>query len=67
MTELGAFWASGVIDTVGIAECQTMGGEDMSFFLQAVPGCWLLLGVCKPRQKFSLSPSSSHLILMKQH
>jgi amidohydrolase len=24
--------------------CQTMGGEDMSFFLQAVPGCYFFLG-----------------------
>jgi len=37
---------------VGIVpECQTMGGEDMSFFLQAVPGCWL--AVCKPRQNLA--------------
>lgn len=25
-------------------ECQTMGGEDMSFFLQEVPGCYFFLG-----------------------
>lgn len=38
--------ASDVIETpVGIVpECQTMGGEDMSFFLQAVPGCYFFLG-----------------------
>ncbi|MEP0869861.1 M20 family metallopeptidase [Trichocoleus desertorum AS-A10] len=30
---------------VGIVpECQTMGGEDMSFFLQQVPGCYFFLG-----------------------
>ncbi len=35
-----------VIETpVGIVpECQTMGGEDMSFFLQEVPGCYFFLG-----------------------
>ncbi|MBJ7901571.1 MAG: amidohydrolase [Cyanobacteria bacterium RI_101] len=27
-----------------IPNCQTMGGEDMSFFLEAVPGCYFFLG-----------------------
>ncbi|MEX0270793.1 M20 family metallopeptidase [Leptolyngbyaceae cyanobacterium UHCC 1019] len=27
-----------------VPECQTMGGEDMSFFLEAVPGCYFFLG-----------------------
>lgn len=27
-----------------VPECQTMGGEDMSFFLQTVPGCYFFLG-----------------------
>jgi amidohydrolase len=27
-----------------VPECQTMGGEDMSFFLQEVPGCYFFLG-----------------------
>ncbi len=27
-----------------IPECQTMAGEDVSFFLQAVPGCYFFLG-----------------------
>lgn len=27
-----------------ISSCQTMGGEDMSFFLQEIPGCYFLLG-----------------------
>ena len=27
-----------------VPECQTMGGEDMSYFLQAVPGCYFFLG-----------------------
>jgi len=67
MTELVRSVASGVIDPVGIVpECQTMGGEDMSFFLQAVPG-WLLLGVCKPRQNLAYPHHHPILILMKQH
>ncbi len=27
-----------------VLDCQTMGGEDMSYFLQAVPGCYFFLG-----------------------
>jgi amidohydrolase len=27
-----------------VPNCQTMGGEDMSFFLQQVPGCYFFLG-----------------------
>ncbi|NJP11727.1 MAG: amidohydrolase [Leptolyngbyaceae cyanobacterium RU_5_1] len=27
-----------------VPDCQTMGGEDMSFFLQEVPGCYFFLG-----------------------
>jgi amidohydrolase len=27
-----------------VPECQTMGGEDMAFFLQEVPGCYFFLG-----------------------
>jgi amidohydrolase len=27
-----------------VPKCQTMGGEDMSFFLQQVPGCYFFLG-----------------------
>jgi amidohydrolase len=39
-----------VVETpVGIVpECQTMGGEDMSFFLQEVPGCYFFLGSANP-------------------
>ncbi|NHC35041.1 M20 metallopeptidase family protein [Scytonema millei] len=38
--------AEKVVETpLGIVpECQTMGGEDMSFFLQEVPGCYFFLG-----------------------
>jgi len=31
-----------------IPHCQTMGGEDMSFFLEAVPGCYFFLGAANP-------------------
>lgn len=27
-----------------VPKCQTMGGEDMSFFLQEVPGCYFFMG-----------------------
>lgn len=38
--------AESVIETpTGVVpECQTMGGEDMSFFLKEVPGCYFFLG-----------------------
>ena len=31
-----------------VPECQTMGGEDMSFFLNEVPGCYFFLGSANP-------------------
>ncbi|BAZ86036.1 M20 metallopeptidase family protein [Dolichospermum compactum] len=45
--------AEEVIETpIGIVpECQTMGGEDMSFFLQEVPGCYFFLGSANPEKK----------------
>ena len=34
---------------LGVApECQTMGSEDMSYFLQEVPGCYFFLGSANP-------------------
>ena len=33
-----------------VPECQTMGAEDMSFFLQAVPGCYFFLGSANPEK-----------------
>ncbi|MBD2388342.1 M20 family metallopeptidase [Cylindrospermum sp. FACHB-282] len=44
--------AEEVIETpVGVVpECQTMGGEDMSFFLQEIPGCYFFLGSANPAQ-----------------
>lgn len=46
IAELVRSVAAEVIETpLGIVpECQTMGGEDMSFFLQEVPGCYFFLG-----------------------
>ncbi len=50
MAELVRAVAEEVVETpLGvIPECQTMGGEDMSFFLQAVPGCYFFLGSANP-------------------
>ncbi len=33
-----------------VPNCQTMGGEDMSFFLQEVPGCYFFLGSANAAQ-----------------
>jgi amidohydrolase len=45
--------AEEVVETpIGVlSECQTMGGEDMSFFLQKVPGCYFFLGSANPDKK----------------
>lgn len=50
IAELVRSVASEVVETpLGIVpECQTMGAEDMSFFLQAVPGCYFFLGSANP-------------------
>ena len=47
--------ASEVIETTAgiVPECQTMGGEDMSFFLQAVPGCYFFLGSANPNKNLA--------------
>lgn len=44
--------AESVVETpAGITpECQTMGGEDMSYFLQEVPGCYFFLGSANPER-----------------
>ncbi len=46
ISELVRSVALSVIETpMGVVpECQTMGGEDISFFLQEVPGCYFFLG-----------------------
>ncbi|MCV3215546.1 M20 family metallopeptidase [Plectonema radiosum NIES-515] len=50
MAEFVRKQAEQVIETpLGVVpECQTMGGEDMSYFLQAVPGCYFFLGSANP-------------------
>ncbi|NEQ24837.1 MAG: amidohydrolase [Microcoleus sp. SIO2G3] len=50
IAELVRSVASEVIEAPAgiVPECQTMGGEDMSFFLQAVPGCYFFLGSANP-------------------
>ncbi|MGK7896654.1 MAG: M20/M25/M40 family metallo-hydrolase, partial [Xenococcus sp. (in: cyanobacteria)] len=52
ITELVSTIANEVVETpLGVVpECQTMGGEDMSFFLQQVPGCYFFLGSANPEQ-----------------
>ena len=52
IAELVRSVAAEVVETpVGVVpECQTMGGEDMSFFLQEVPGCYFFLGSANPEK-----------------
>jgi amidohydrolase len=55
MAELVKAVAQEVIETpVGVVpECQTMGGEDMSFFLQEVPGCYFFIGSANPAKNLA--------------
>lgn len=50
LTELVRSVAAQVIEPPAgiVPECQTMGGEDMAFFLQQVPGCYFFLGSANP-------------------
>ncbi len=50
IAELVRTVAQAVVETPEgvVPECQTMGAEDMSFFLQAVPGCYFFLGSANP-------------------
>lgn len=52
MAELVRSIAEQVVETpLGVVpECQTMGGEDMSYFLQQVPGCYFFLGSANPQK-----------------
>mgnify|MGYP001146658889 CR=1 FL=1 len=52
MAELVRSVAETVVETEAgvVPECQTMGGEDMSFFLQEVPGCYFFLGSANPKK-----------------
>jgi amidohydrolase len=55
MAELVRSVAETVVETpMGVVpECQTMGGEDMSFFLQQVPGCYFFLGSANPQKNLA--------------
>jgi amidohydrolase len=55
ITDLVRSVANEVIDTpLGIVpECQTMGGEDMAFFLQEIPGCYFFLGSANPERSLA--------------
>lgn len=46
MADLVRSVALSVVDTPAgiVPDCHTMGGEDMAFFLQEVPGCYFFLG-----------------------
>jgi amidohydrolase len=46
MADLVRSVALSVVETPAgvVPDCHTMGGEDMAFFLQAVPGCYFFLG-----------------------
>jgi amidohydrolase len=46
ITDLVRSVALSVVETPAgvVPDCHTMGGEDMAFFLQAVPGCYFFLG-----------------------
>ncbi len=50
MTDLVRSVALSVVETPAgvVPDCQTMGGEDMSYFLKAVPGCYFFLGSANP-------------------
>ncbi|MGM3307943.1 M20 metallopeptidase family protein [Anabaena sp. WFMT] len=55
MAELVRNVAEEVVETpLGIIpECQIMGSEDMSFFLQEVPGCYFFLGSANAEKKLN--------------
>ncbi|MEM8604464.1 MAG: amidohydrolase, partial [Cyanobacteria bacterium P01_H01_bin.121] len=52
MAALVASVAESVVATpVGVVpECQTLGGEDFSFFLEQVPGCYCFVGAANPER-----------------
>jgi amidohydrolase len=61
ITELVRSVATDLVETpLGIVpECQTMGGEDMSFFLQQVPGCYFFLGSANTAGNVAQNPNSA--------
>ncbi len=48
MTELVRAVATETIEADVMPDCATLAAEDMSFFLQAVPGCFFFLGSANP-------------------
>jgi amidohydrolase len=52
ITDLVRSVSAKVIETPAgvVPKCQTMGGEDMSFFLQEVPGCYFFVGAANPEK-----------------
>jgi amidohydrolase len=55
IAELVRSVATDVVETPAgiVPECQTMGGEDMSFFLQKVPGCYFFVGSANPSRNLA--------------
>ncbi|MGB8690419.1 MAG: M20 family metallopeptidase [Microcoleus sp.] len=55
IAELVRSVAESVVETPAgiVPECQTMGGEDMSFFLQEVPGCYFFLGAANQEKNLA--------------
>jgi len=55
MAQLVRKVAEQVVEKPGniIPECQIMGSEDMSFFLQEVPGCYFFLGSANPEKQLN--------------
>jgi amidohydrolase len=55
ITELVREVAMSVVETPAgvIPECQTMAAEDMSYFLEAVPGCYFFLGSANPAKNLA--------------
>ncbi|MBD2485898.1 M20 family metallopeptidase [Planktothrix sp. FACHB-1365] len=53
IAELVQSVAETVVETPAgiVPECQTMAAEDISYFLQAVPGCYFFLGSANPDKK----------------
>jgi amidohydrolase len=55
ITELVQSVAQEVVETPVsvVPDCQTMAGEDMSFFLKEVPGCYFFLGSANPAKNLT--------------
>ncbi|ASC70140.1 Putative amidohydrolase YhaA [Halomicronema hongdechloris C2206] len=55
MADLVRSVALSVVETQAgvVPDCQTMGGEDMAFFLEAVPGCYFFLGSANEDRGFT--------------